>query len=370
MIIKISKKEILDAMTLVNKAINNVTPLPVLSCIKIIAKNDELKLLASDSNISIQTLIKSENDILTIEKEGEIVADAKYLLEIVRKVDSEFVEIEVLDGNYIKISGLTSECKINGINAKEYPNITFNITNDPFKVKSEDFIELVNKTIFACSDKETRPVLTGVNFKAENNKIVASATDSFRFAYKEINIDNNLNFNITIPAKYLLEVSRSLTNVEEIEISIDSQQIFFVFNNTIIKTRLFDDIFPDTSKFVPQTFTQTLKLNSKEILNQLDRMSFIKADGKPVVKMAISEGCVDFTSSDSISSFYGKISVVSFEGNPFNISCSSKYLIDAIKAINSDVITIYFSGELKPIIIKDDNDQSILQLISPVRTYN
>lgn len=367
--IKVSKKELLDALNLSCKAVSSTTPLPVLACVKIIAKDNQLTLLSSDSNISIKAIITNENNILTIEEDGEIVVDAKYLLEIIRKVDSEYVEIQLIDGSYIKISGATSEYKINGVKANEYPNISFNIAENSFKFKSEDFIDLVNKTIFACSDKETRPVLTGVNLKAKDNKLIASATDSFRFAYKELNLNEDVNFDITIPAKYLIEVSRSLINSEEVNISIDSQQIFFIFNNSVIKTRLFDDIFPDTSKFVPQNFTQTLKVDSKEILNQLDRTSFIKADGKSVVRLTINENCVDIYSQDNISSFFGKISVISFEGQPFEISCSSRYLIEAIKALNTDVVTIYFSGELKPMVLKNDLDTTMLQLISPVRTY-
>lgn len=367
--IKVAKKELLDALTIASKAVSSTTPLPVLASINMIVKDETLTLIASDSNISIKTVITTDNNVLTIEEEGEIVLDARYSLEIFRKVDSEYINIEVIDGSLVKISGGTVEYKINGIKASEYPNISFNITGDSFSLKSEDFISLVNKTIFACSDKETRPVLTGVNLKTVGNKLTANATDSFRFAYKEIEINDSLNINITIPAKYLLEVSRSIVNEEEIKIAIDSQQIFFIFGNTIIKTRLFDDIFPDTSKFIPSSFTHTLKIDSKELLNQLDRTSFIKTDGKSVVRLSINNEFIEINCYDSISSFYGKMSVISFEGEPFEISCSSKYLTEAIKAIGSDVVTLYFSGELKPIILKNDEDQTLLQLISPVRTY-
>ena len=368
--IRISKKELLDAITIANKAVNNTTPLPILSCLKLDASNNSLTIISSDSNISIKKTITTDNNVLTIESEGEIVVDAKYIIEIVRKVDSEYVDIEVIDGEYILISGGSSEFKINGLRVNEYPNISFNISNDVFLIDAQSFIDLINKTIFACSDKETRPILTGVNLKTENNKLIATASDSSRFAYKEINIENLPQFNITIPAKYLLEITRSITNENLINISIDSQQIFFMFNNTVIKTRLFDDLFPDTSKIIPTQTTQVLKVNSKEFLDQLDRMSFIKSENnKTVVRLSINDTYVDINSSDNVSSFYGKMSVISFEGKPFEISCSVKYLIDAIKALSSDVVSLYFSGELKPIILKNDEDSSLLQLIAPIRTY-
>jgi len=145
----------------------------------------------------------------------------------------------------------------------------------------------------------------------------------------------------------------------------------FIFNNTIIETRLLDDDFPDTSKLIPPSFKQVLKVSSKEFVNAIERTSFIKTDGKNIVKLSIDNTKVDITatSSNQIGSFFESIKVVSFEGEPFNISCSVKYLTEAIKALDSENITISFSGELKPMIITGESDPSIVQLISPVRTY-
>ncbi len=366
---KIAKKDFLEALTVASKAVSSTTPLPVLSCIKIIGQNDTLTVLASDSNISIKTVLTNENNILTIEEEGEIVVDAKYLLEIIRKVDSESINIAVVDGTLIEILGGTSKYTVNGVRALDYPNISFEVSTEPFTINTEVFSDAVNKTAFACSDKETRPVLTGVNMVSKDGKLVINATDSYRLAYKTVEVENIHDFNITVPAKYLVEVSRSIGNIDSVNIAIDNQQIFFMFGNTVIKTRLLDDIFPDTSKLLPSNFTQILKVNSREMLNQLDRTSFIRGEGKSVIKLEINEGCINLTSSDSLSSFFGKMSVVSYTGDPLQISCSSKYLQDAIKAIAADVITLSFSGELKPIIITDDEDKSLIQLISPVRTY-
>jgi len=364
---KISKKDFLDALNISNKAISSSTPLPILSGVKIVCEANTLYLFSSDSNISIKNVIK---DNIEINEDGKLVVDIKYLLEIIRKVDSETIYFETIDGTLIKISGGTSEYKINGISAEDYPNISFELPKNIININAEKLTEMVQNTIFACSQKETRPVLTGVNIKTKDNKLIVNATDSYRVAYQSIDYQEEKDFNITVPAKYLIEVIRSVGNDKEIKIALDNQQIFFILSNAIIKTRLLDDAFPEVEKLIPTKYTQTLKVDSRELLNQLDRTSFIKGEGKSVVKFNISKECVDITSKDAIGSFFGKMSVVSFEGEPFKISCSNQYLIDAVKTISSDVVTICFSGELKPMVLKDANDDNLIQLISPVRTYD
>lgn len=369
---KISKKEFLGALNLSNRAISSTTPLPSLSGIKINVTSSSLILISSDSNISIRTSIEqSEENTLSILEEGEIVIDAKYILEIVRKIDSDFIFVETIDGTLTKISGGNSEFKINGINSSEYPQINFDIKdNSPFKINTETFNEIINQTSFACSDKEMRPILTGINLKSENNKLFVNATDSYRLASKVIDIDYISEFNITVPCKYLVEISHAIANEKEITIAIDKQKISFIFSNTIIDTRLLDDEFPDTSRLIPTEFTQNLVINSKALLSAIDRTSFIKSDGKNVIKMKINSECVELTSSNQIGNSYEKIPVISFEGSPIEISCSGKYLQDAIKSLDEEDVNIKFSGELKPLIVQNSNKDGLIQLISPVRTYN
>ncbi len=368
---KIAKKEFLDAITISNRAISTTTPLPCLCGIKIVLTSDCLTLISSDSNISIKTTIHNDDlSTLVINDEGEVVIEAKYLIEIVRKIDSEFINFEIIDGTLIKIYGGSSEFKINGMNVNDYPEINFDINNDsPFTIDSNLFNQIINETSFACSDKETRPVLTGVNFRAQDKKLYINATDSFRLASKTIDIDSDLNFDITVPNKYLSEICHSITNEKELTISINNQKISFIFGNTIIDTRLLDDQFPDTTRLIPSTFSQKLTVNSRELISAIDRASFIKSDGKNIIKMKINNEKIELTAANQIGSSFETIDVINYEGEPLEISCSGKYLIEAVKALSCENVTINFSGELKPMIVVDENNNSLVQLISPVRTY-
>ena len=226
---------------------------------------------------------------------------------------------------------------------------------------------LNHQTVFcrhlACS-------LTGVNLKAADRKIHANATDSYRLASKTVDIDTDLNFNVTVPAKYLNEVCHSIANQEEVTISIDPQKISFSFGDIVINTRLLDDEFPDTARLIPTSYQQRLKVSAREMINAIDRTLFIKSDGKNTIKMNINSDRIELTSTNqSVISSFEEIKVIDYEGNPLEISCSGKYLQDAIKAFDADEITIDFSGELRPMVVKKENDDSLIQLISPVRTY-
>ena len=373
MYFKISKREFLDALSVSSRAISSTTPLPSLSGIRIAATEDSLILVSSDSNISIRIVIRSDDyNTLIIKEAGEIVIEARYILEIVRKIDSEFITFEIIDGTLVRISGGNSEFKINAMDANDYPMINFDLANSqPFKLETSLLKQIVDETAFACSDKEVKPVLTGVNLKAADHKIHANATDSYRLASKTVDIDTDLNFDITVPAKYLNEVIHSIANQEEVTISIDSQKISFSFGNITINTRLLDDEFPDTARLIPTSHQQRLKVSAKEMVNAIDRTLFIKADGKNTIKMNINSDRIELTSTNqSIISSFEEIKVIGYEGSPLEISCSGKYLQDAIKAFDADEIMIDFSGELRPMLVKKEGDDSLVQLISPVRTYH
>ncbi len=370
---KIAKKEFLDVLSLCSRAISTTTPLPSLLGVKITATPNSLTLISSDSNISIKTSINNnDTSTLIISEPGEIVLDARYLLEMVRKIDSEFINVEIIDGTFVRIYSGKSEYKINGMEASDYPQISFDTSRTtPFKLQTTLFNQIIDETAFACSEKETRPVLTGVNLKARDNKIFANATDSYRLASKTIAIDKDLSFDITIPKKYLTEIYHAIADKEEVTIAIDNQKISFLFDNTIIETRLLDDEFPNTERLIPTSISQKLVVSSKKMIDAIDSTLFIKADGKNTVRLDVNEERVELTSSNQTGiSYNNEIPVIRYEGEPLEISCSGKYLQEAIKAIGSDEIMIDFARDMKRIVIKKEGDDSLIQLVSLTRTYH
>ena len=369
----ISKRTLLNALTIVSKAISNAAPIPSLSGVKIDVLSESIVLTGSDSNLSIKCTIleKDENAKLLIFEEGGVVIDARYINEIARKIDGDIITIETIDGTFMRIKGNNAEFKINGMRASDYPVIDFTYNQETFEIDTKVFDDIVKQTGFACSETTVVPALTGVNLIAKDTLLTCNATNSYRLASKKINLPTAQNFNIVIPAKTLSDVVNILNDQKTFLISIVDKYIFFISENTTIRARLIEDRYPDVSRLIPATFTQELVIKSKDLLDAVDRASFIKNEGKSSVKMEIFSDRIDISSfNQEIGSSHESLSLISFKGFPFKISCNGKYLTDAIKALKSDEITLVFSGESKPFIIKTTEDENIVQLISPIRSYN
>lgn len=371
MYFKVSKKDFLQALSTSARAISNYSPLPAFSGIKIEAKKDRLILTGSDSDISIQTvLLQSEDCPLEVTDNGAVVLESKYILEIVRKIDADMIEVEMVDGTLTKISGKSAEFKINGMPAQEYPLIDFAKPAEAFTMSSPMLKKIINQTSFAVSDKETRPVLTGVNFTCDATSLQCVATDSYRLAKKTLHLKNPVKFNITVPGKSLSEVVKTLDVESEVEIAVNDRKAQFIVDQTIIQTRLIDGVYPEVNRLIPLEFEYELTMDIKDLLGAIDRASFIKSDGVSVIKFSLSENaCVLSSKSLEVGSSTEVLNTASFSGNPLEISCNGKYVFDAVRALEGDLVKISLCGEMKPFIIQAVGDDSLIQLVLPVRTY-
>lgn len=364
---KIKRLELLNALTKVSRAVSIKSPLPVLTGIKFDLKEDELILTGSDSDITIQTSIQDHIDII---EPGSVVLSSKYILEIIKKIDSEDVHIFIVDGTLTRIEGANSRFDLNGTSYIDYPRIDLNKTGVNLQMKSIDLKEAIEQTSFATSEKETRPVLTGVNFKAKDHVLECIATDSYRLAKRILNIDSDISFNIIIPKKSLIEISRIIEKDELIDLYVSDRKVLFVFDHVLIQTRLIDGTFPDTSRLIPDSFDYSMSIDSTSLLNSIDRASLLTNEQTNIVKLTMNQDTVILSSfSQEIGSVEENLSRAFYKGEPLKISFSARYLTDAIKSINGKKVRVLFTGEMKPFIIKDFEREDIIQLVLPVRTY-
>lgn len=368
---KINKKVLLEKLNISSKAISSSVPVPSLTCIKIDAKDNQIMFTSSDSNVSIKTILDNSNDFEIID-EGTICLDAKKLIECVRKSETETLDFEVLDGTLTQISYGTVKFRINGINSFDYPNIVFNDQLNYFYMKTSEFVSIISNTGFAIAVSDNRPCLKGINFKLSAGNLVCTATDSYRLARKEVKIEDfDEEFNIVVPKETLSHVSSIILNEDTLKIALDDKKMYFVIGNNIIQTKLIDDHYPDTSRIIPTDFEYSLTINSNSLLKGIDRTLFVKSEGKSIIRMDIKNGeLLLSTRSQDNDGTEEHLTYDSYTGEELTLSCSGNYLMDAIKAIDSDLINIKFVGPLKPFIIRNNNDDSILQLVSPVRTYD
>ena len=374
MYFKISRNELQNAMSIVSKAISSNSPIPSLMGIKFDVYSDRLELIGSDYNFTIKnTLKKSDDFTYEVYREGSVVINRTYINEIVRKIDNDIVEFEIMDGFLTRISGNQAEFNINGISPSEYPLIDLSRPQKEFIIDTNHLITTINQTHFASSIKETRPALTGINLNCENGKLKCVATDSYRLAKKEISVDCEYPFNITIPSKSMLEISKIIEPNGTIVISLSEKKVQFISKDIIIETRIIDESYPDTSRLVPSVFEHELLIDIKDLLIAIDRQSLIKneSDTFSIIKLSMNNSEVLMSSkSQEIGYSKEKINFSSYTGDSLEISFSSKYMFDALKGISGTTAKISFCGEMKPFVISSSEDESTLQLVLPVRTFS
>lgn len=374
----IQREQLMASVQDVMKAISSRPVIPILSGMKLEAKSHGVTLTGSNSDISIESYIPTENDgNINVEmiNEGSIVLHAKYFPDIVRKLPENTVEIEADDNLKVTIRSGQAEFNLNGQDAEEYPQLPKIQTEDSFEMQINLLKSMIKQTVFAVSSMETRPILTGVNINLKENDLNFVATDSHRLASRKISIpDTNIEFhNVVVPGKSLTELNKILDDSEEmVEISVTNNQILFKTKHLNFLSRLLDGNYPETSRLIPEQSKTTIQVKTKEFLSTIDRASLLARDEKNnVVRLTTKESNLIEISSNSpeVGNVTEDIVVQVMEGEELKISFSSKYMIDALKAIEYDEVIISFTGAMRPFIIRPVDDDSILQLILPVRTF-
>lgn len=374
----IQRDRLISAIQDVMKAISARAVVPILTGIKIDVKENGIVLTGSDSDITIESFIPAEeDDIVYVEniQPGEIVLQAKYFPDIIRKLPEKTVDIEVNSNLNVSIRSGKAQFNLNGQDAEEYPVLPKLQTDEALEMPITVLKNMIKQTVFAVSSMETRPILTGVNMQLSDKKLYFIATDSHRLAQREVEVNNTaMEFdNVVVPGKSLTELNKILDDSEEtVEISVANNQILFQTKHLNFLSRLLDGKYPETSRLIPTDSKTEITVNTKELLHTIDRASLLaREERNNVVKLTTLENQTIEISSNSpeIGKVVEEISANSIDGEELKISFSSKYMMEALRAIESDEIIIQFSGAMRPFVIRPVLNDSILQLILPVRTY-
>lgn len=371
----IKKDLMMEALSKVSKAISTKNLIPVLSGIKMELNKKRLLLTASDNDITIQIEIPKENDEdFIIEQEGSIIVQGKYILDIVRKLPSEFINIEVIDGFRIRIYTENSEFNLNGIIESEFPNISLNESKDKLEITSEDLKQIVMQTSFASSHEESKPILTGINFNFIGDILECNATDSYRLARKVIKLNKELteNYNIVIPSHNLEELIKILDEENQtVEVHIFNNKVLFKCKNLKFQSRIINGTYPNTTNLLPKEYFFNITVDLNQFYSVVDRASILISDKEKNIVTLETEGNDLYIRSQAaeIGKVEEKMTIHNESGKNIKISFSAKYMMDALKSFSTKSVDINFVGEIKPIIIKASDDDSLTQLVLPIRTY-
>ena len=366
-----------NALATVQRAISGKTTIPILSGVKLELTPNQLKLTGSDGDLSIEKIIKTD-DIeadLIIESPGSIVLPARFLSDIVRKLPEKNVHFELQNTTQVEIKSGQAIFNINGFETIDYPNLPLVDEDNAIKIPVRLLQQVISETVFAASKQENRPILTGVHFTLDGNRLKAVATDSHRLSQRVLIIDDlDDDMDVVIPAKSLTELSRSFTDEEaEIQISVSSNQVLFKTEDLAFYSRLLDGAYPDTDRLIPTSFETEVIFNVRLLSSAIERASLFSHEGSNtnnVVKLAItSDKIMLYGNSPEVGQIEEQVTAEKIEGQDLNITFNPDYLKAALGAIKTDQVKIKFISPVRPFTLEPvADDIDFIQLITPVRT--
>lgn len=376
--ILIQRSQLLQAIQNVHKAVSSKSTIPVLSGIKMTADGTGVRMTATDLEIGIETFVPThieEEEIVQVIEEGAIVLSARYFGDIVRKLPAKEVEIEVKQNYLTIIRAGKSEYNLHGLDHEEFPRLPQVSGNQVFSIQSDILKDMIRQTSFAISNEEIRPVLTGVMFSLKNGELRFVSTDSHRLASREsvVEAPEAMEFNnVIVPGKSLNELGRLLGDDDSlVDVVVAENQVLVKMANTQFYTRLIDGQYPDISRIIPTTFKTGLTVGTKDMYNAVERSALIaKENDNNTVRLNIKSNLLEITSnSPDVGKVSETIEEITVTGDELVIAFNAKYLIEALRVIDSPELLIEFTGSMSPFLIKLPDNPRYLHLVLPVRIY-
>ena len=371
----INKNLFLQALNTTKRAISHKNAIPILSTVKIDVTSEGITLIGSNGQISIENFIsiKNENAGLLITSSGSILLEATFFINVVSSLPDIIFDFKEIEQKQIVLTSGKSEITLKGKDADQYPRIQEISVSTPLVLETSVLKKIINETAFAASIQESRPILTGVHFVlTENKNLKTVATDSHRMSQKKIILEENGdNFDVVIPSRSLREFSAVFTDdIETVEIYFTNNQLLFRSENISFYTRLLEGNYPDTDRLIPTEFTSVITFDKNNLRYAMERARLLSnATQNGTVKLEIINGVVSaHVNSPEVGRVNEEIDTESISGQDLTISFNPTYLIDSLKAIDSEKVTISFISAVRPFTLLSDDTENFIQLITPVRT--
>lgn len=349
----------------VQSTVSTKSAIPALSGILIRTgiDSDNVNVVGYDLEVGMDTNIPAQ-----VIESGSIVLNAKNLCDIMRRVPDDTVEIESDARNICKITSGKAQYSLVGISSEDYPDIPTVGLSSPIKIKQNILKDMIRKTIFSVSTSDRNPVHKGVKFEISASSLVLVAVDGARLAIKREQIDyNEKDVTFVVPSKTLNEIVKLAEDDEsDCNISVGSRHISFTIGDYRIISRLLEGNFIEYKAAIPHTCSINMKVNTKEMIESIERTSLIITDKACPLKCHIEGDKIDFscvtaagTARDSI---YAEI-----QGESLDIGFNNKFVLEALRACEDEEVRIEMNSPTQPIVIKPLDGEEYIYLILPVR---
>lgn len=364
-----SQNDLNESLNIVGKAINQNTTLPVLNNVLLKAESNKLHFAGTNLEIAIQCFCSAD-----IKAEGSITVPAKLLMSYISLLKDENVELFVDDTNNLQIKSPSSQTKIKGISAEEFPLIPTVNRDQVFKVSKKDLDLAVSQTVFAAATNTARPVLSGILFDLKKDSLKLVATDSYRLAEKKINLAEVVDFDLQaiVPAKTIAELGKivSKSEVEEIEITISKNQILFVIGDTRMISRLIEGKFPDYERIIPKEGKTKITVKTDDLSLVVRRVALFARENNNNIKCSVTNDGKLTISTDETKIGEEKAEIDGVvEGENNKIALNSQYLLEVLNFIQTDEIVIELDDKLAPAVIKiaKESEKTYMYIIMPLK---
>jgi len=374
----IRKNELNEAVQQAAKAVSSKPAIPILSGIKFDADQQGLALTSSDTEISIQTFVPAvidDNPVVRVERPGSIVLSARFMAEIVKKLPEDEIEFEQQGGFQVTIRSGSTEIQMIGLDAEEFPVLPDLGRRQTITLPGEQLKNMIRKTIFAASTNEQTPILTGVQWQLQGGELKFTATDRHRLSTCSAGAEateGDRFASIVIAARTLNELSRIIPDSQDpVEIAASDNQVLFRIGRVLFYSRVLDGAYPDTSRIIPQEFKTEMEIDTRQLTDAIERAYLMSREEKTNIVRIVTLGSGDIEISSS-STELGRVTehlrADRLDGDELRIAFNSKYMLDALRVIDSEKIFIGFNGSMSPIVIRPTDGDRQLHIILPYRT--
>jgi len=322
------------------------------SCVLVSAKNNEIAIRGTNETISVQV---SATDITESSDDISFVVPAKMFLDMMRKLPEGNVEL-MIDENRLAITVGKSSYGISTLSVDEFPKPVKYEEGIIFHVDGPTFGESLSSTVHACSDIETRPILTGIHVVSNGKYLTLFATDSARLMATAVPITKETKEfkNVVIPKTSVKDLTTLLQDEKEVEFSVSDNQLSLRTGGMLFTTRLLEGSFPDVTASIPSTYESEVVLHREELLRALDRTKTALGKSGKIATFHIKEGMVptfNIECKTEITNVFEEL-FVEEAGADLTIKLHVYYLIDALQSMKSKNVKLELAGSIKPMVIR------------------
>lgn len=360
---KIGRSKFLEGLKAVQNIVAGKGSLPILQNVLIAAEGEELCLTTTDLDMSIRVNCKC-----SCEESGKTTLPVKLLFNAISKVAEGEISISVDSSDKADIVAGNARFKFGGMPEIEFPRLPQDDEAYAYSLPQATFREMLRKVSYAASQEDTRRTLKGVLLSFKDSKLTMVATDGRRLALveNEVEFPKNAERDIVLPSKAVSELQRTLTGDEEVEMLVQKSQICFKVGETLIYSKLIDDVYPNYKQVIPKDMAEQIEVDRQSLLDAIDRASVMSVDEAHSTRLSFEKGKLTVSSAASDIGEAKDVVPVKYAGEKIEIMFNPSYVMDALKAIDDDDVVIHLNDGQSPAVIKCSIP--FLYVLMPLRT--